>query len=137
MRDDRSYRIGPVQITRRFLDWTEMGPGFGEFAQLTFQQVCAIPPESTDHVYLNPSFTVTAPATVPEAVFLRQAQRACILWKKQLARWLTRGALRRAVMRATPGERMLVFNGTLSLNGRPAHIKRLNDVPDRSSSAPC
>jgi hypothetical protein len=114
-----------------------MGPGFGEFARVTFQQVRAIPPESTGHIYLNPSFTVTAAATVPEVVFLRQAQRACILWKKQLARWLTRGALRRAVKRATPGERMLVFSGTLILNGRPAHIKRLNDFSDQTVSAPC
>jgi hypothetical protein len=137
MQTDRSYRIGPVQVTRHFLDWPQMGPGFSEFAQLTYQRLCAIPPECNDHIYLNPHFTVTAPATIPEGVFLRQAQRACILWKKQLVRWLGRGPVRRAVKKATPGERGLVFSGMLFLKGRPVHIKRLNEASNTPSTASC
>jgi hypothetical protein len=137
MGHDRSYQKGSVRVTRHFLDWSQMGPGFGEFAQLTYDRLCAIPSECNDHMYLNPAYSLTAPATVPETVFARQALRACILWQQQLVRWIGRGPVRRAVNRASPGERGLVFSGMLFLAGRPVHIKRLNELVTSSTVASC
>jgi hypothetical protein len=127
MRHDRSYRIGPIQVTKHALDWCQFGPDFGDFALLTYERIGAMPSGTTDHYYFNPAYTVTAPGTVLEAVFLQQARRACILWMKQIDRVLGSRARKRAVKRHTHGERMLVFSGTLVLQGRSVHIKRLNE----------
>lgn len=137
MRGDRSYRIGPVRITRHALDWRQFGPDFGDFAFLTYERIGAMPPGTTDHYYFNPAYTVTAAGSVPEAVFLQQARRACILWMKQIDRVLGPRARKRAVKRHTHGERMLVFSGTLFLQGRSAHIKRLNESSTPPVNASC
>ncbi len=137
MRHDRSYQIGPVQITRHTLDWRQCGPDFGDFALLTYERIGTMPPGTTDHYYFNPAYTVRAAGSVPEAVFLQQARRACILWMKQMDRVLGPRARKRAVKRHTHGERMLVFSGTLFLQGRPAHIKRLNESPTPPVNASC
>ena len=84
------------------------------------ERIEAMPPGTTDHYYFNPAYTVRAVGSVPEAVFLQQARRACILWMKQIDRVLGPRARKRAVKRHTHGERMLVFSGTLFLQGRPA-----------------
>jgi hypothetical protein len=137
MTRDRSYRIGSVQITRHALYWRQFGPDFGDFALLTYERIVAMPPGTTDHYYFNPAYTVTAASTVPEAVFLQQARRACILWMKQIDRVLGPRARKRAVKQHTHGERMLVFSGTLFLQGRSAHIKRLNDAATPPANVSC
>lgn len=137
MRRDRSYQIGPVRITRHNLGWREFGPDFGDFALLTYERIEAMPPGTTDHYYFNPAYTVTAAGTVPEAVFLQQATRACILWMKQIDRVLGPRARKRAAKKHTHGDRMLVFSGTLFLHGRSAHIKRLNESSNPPVNASC
>jgi len=136
MSSDRSYWIGPVQITKHFLDWEQLGPDFGDFARLTFQRLTAILP-CTDHIYLNPAYSVRAAPTVPENVFLPQAKRACILWAMKMDRMLGRGTRRRAAKRYEPGERMLIFSGVLFLKGCPAHTKRINESISRPVQTSC
>lgn len=134
---DRSYRIGPVQITKHALDWRQFGPDFGDFALLTYERIRAMPAGTTDHYYFNPAYTVKALGTIPEVIFIQQAKRACILWMKQIDRVLGPRARKRESKRHTHGERMLVFSGTLVLQGRPAHIKRLNESSAPLANASC
>ncbi len=77
MRHDRSYQIGPVQITRHTLDWRQCGPDFGDFALLAYERIGAMPPGTTDHYYFNPAYTVRAVGSVPEAVFLQHEPVCC------------------------------------------------------------
>lgn len=137
MRGDRSYRLGPVQITRHFVDWHQSGPDFSDFALRTYGRIRSMPPGTQDHFYFNPAYTVTAAGSVPEDIFLEQAERACILWMKQLDRVLRPRARKKAARKASHNERMLVFSGTLILHGRPAHIKRLNRSSSPQTQAAC
>ncbi len=60
-----------------------------------------------------------------------------MLWMKQIDRVLGSRARKRAVKKATHGERMLVFSGTLFLQGCSAHIKRLNESSTPPVNASC
>lgn len=126
MRGDRSYRIGPVQTTRHYVDWADLDPDFNDLANLTLGRALSIKPGS-DHFYFNPGFSLKAPGEVAEETFLRQANRACILWNKQVSRILGCGARKRAAKRVPNDVRMLAFSGFLILHGQGAHSKRLND----------
>ena len=132
---NRIYTIGPVTITRHPIDWPNLGPDLEDFAALTRPRALALPPTGTDHYYLNPMFSLFAPGVVLEAVFLRQANRACILWMKQLKKVLGLRGVRRFQRReSTPLGRTLVTSGYLILSGKPAHIKRLNEVVNQSNA---
>lgn len=132
---DRIYTFGSVTITRHHVDWPNLGPHLGDFAALTFTRFCALPPLGTDHRYLNPMFSLFAPGEVPESVFLREANRACTLWMKQLKKVASQSRIRRFQLReSTAGERMLVTSGVLILSGKEAHIKRLNEAAIRANA---
>lgn len=129
MRPDRMYWIGPVEITRHHVDWADLDPDFNDLARLSLNRLDSILLNAVgDHHYLNPAFSLKAAAEVPEQVFLRQANRACILWNKQIARVLSNGIRKRAAKRVPDNVRMLAFSGVLLLHGRLAHTKRLNDA---------
>jgi hypothetical protein len=126
---DRLYTIGPVIITRHHIEWNEHGPDLEDFWDLTYNRFCTLPPLGTDHRYLNPMFSLFAPGGVPEAAFLRQANRACTLWMKQLKKTVGYRRVRRFQLReSTAGQRMMVTSGFLILAGRRAHIKRLTEA---------
>ena len=129
---DRSYKMGPVSVTRHWIDWRDLDPEFRDLAGMTFRRFEAIPRGSTDHHYLTPGWTVTAPGSVPEAEFLKQARRACTLWMKQLIRVAGGRRIRRFQRHESgAGERNLVTSGILFLQGRVVHTRRLHrgDAP--------
>jgi hypothetical protein len=132
---DRIYTIGPVTITRHLVDWPNLGPDLKDFAALTYNRYLALLPLSPDHRYLNPMFSLFAPSEVPEDVFLRQANRACILWMKQLKKVASQRRIRRFQLReSTAGERMMVTSGFLVLSGKEAHITRLNEAEVKTNA---
>ena len=132
---DRIYTIGPVMITRHHIDWNEHGPDLEDFWDLTYNRFCALPPLGTDHRYLNPMFSLFAPDRVPEAVFLRQANRAWTIWMKQLKKTVGYRKVRRFQLReSTTDMRMMVTSGFLILSGRRAHIKRLNEAATQTNA---
>ncbi len=126
MEGDRKYHIGPVEVTRHRVDWTDAGPDFFDFSDATLARVMAIPKDFAGHLYLNPAFTVKASPSVPEDVFLRQASRACIIWNKKIARVLGNRARRRAARNAANLERTMAFSGFLMIGGKHVHTKNLN-----------
>jgi len=127
MRPDRSYWFGPVQITRHHVNWADLDPDFNDLANLTLHRLLSIRPGS-DHFYFNPGFSLRAPGEVAEGIFLQQANRACILWNKQISGVLGCGARKRAAKRVSNDVRMLAFSGALILHGKGVHSKRLNGV---------
>lgn len=129
MASDRTYRRGLVQITRHDVDWENLDSDFDDLVNATSARLLALPLPISGHIYLNPAFTVEAPDDVPERIFLSQANRACIVWNKQLSRVIGSGARKRAARRASNFERMMVFSGALILHGKGAHAKRLNQAP--------
>src|SRR5262249_48957275 len=101
-------------------------PDFYDFSDAALARVMAIPKGFMGHLYLNPAFTVCAPSSVPEEVFLRQANRACIIWNKQIGRVLGNRARKRAARNAANLERMMAFSGFLMIRGKHVHTKNLN-----------
>lgn len=136
MRCDRSYQIGPVQITRHYVNWADLGPDFNDLANLTLDRASSITPGS-DHFYLNPGFSLKAPGEVAEETFLRQANRACILWNKHVSSILGSGARKRVAKRVPDDVRMLAFSGVLILHGQGVHSKRLNVLARPQVKTPC
>jgi hypothetical protein len=113
---------------RHQVDWPNLAPDLSDLTKVTFARIMAVPTGNSDHYYFNPAFTVTAPGSVPEGAFLREARRACVLWMKQISRVLSPKIRRKWVKEAELGERALLFSGSLFLQGRPAHIKRLGEA---------
>jgi hypothetical protein len=128
MEGDRTYYIGPVEVTRHRVDWANADPDFIDFSNATLRRIMALPAGFRDHIYLNPAFTVRAPSSVPEDVFLRQANRACILWNKQIASVLGNRKRKRAARNATDLNRQTVFSGFLMIHGKEVHAKKLNQA---------
>src|ERR1700734_3650642 len=117
--DDRTYTIGPVPITGHPIDWKQLGPELDDFADLTYDRFTKIRDFSGEHRYLNPMFSLFAPGEVTEHTFLIQAERACMLWMRQLKRVAGRCRVRRFQrLESSPGNRMLITSGVLILSGR-------------------
>jgi hypothetical protein len=125
---DRTYLFGPVTITRHPVDWPNLDPEFADLAQGTMERLENLPTITDEHRYLNPLFSLYAPAYVEEKTFLRQARRACVIWMRQLKSVAGYNRIRRFQKHSTPAARMQVTSGILILSGKLVHIKRLNDV---------
>jgi len=127
--NDKIYKIGPVNVTRHPIDWSQLGPDLRDFADVTFGRIKLLPFLASDHRYLNPRFSLFAPGEVAEQTFLRQANRACMLWMRQLKKVVGTAGVRRFQLRESePADRMKATSGFLVLSGRIVHIKRLNEV---------
>jgi len=116
----RRYTRDGVQIVKVYVDWSQHDPG--GCARRNIKWIVDSD-HHQGHAYVNPGFILTAPATVPEKVFLVEARRACILWNKRLAR-VFGSSQRRKMIKALPLDEQIFFStGALFLNGAPADPK--------------
>jgi len=122
MNDVKSYMVGKVTITRHTIDWNDV--------EGSVQRRLAAPASETKS-YVNPMFTVTAPADCPTQAFVKQARRAQIIWNKRLARVLGTGNRKRQIKTADPDTRQLKFTGIMVLNGARLPPKGWPDVKSK------
>lgn len=129
---ERKYRKGEVRYTVRSIDVADWGPDFNGLADVTMQALDQVL-RASGHCYINPAWTVQAPASVPHRHFLACARKACIQWMRQVSQTIGTSAKRRMVKRADDRTRRLVFGGILFLDGKLAHPKRMHQRnPSRS-----
>ena len=130
-----------MRIDRRDVDVGEHGPDFRSLAYITLAELQRLEREIEDgefdgHRYVNPQWTVTASAQVPEREFLKHAEWACIEWIKAIDRTIGPSSRKRRVKAADDGGRRLIFGGILFLSSRPVHAKRLNWRANGRAHAP-
>ncbi len=122
-------RVGDIKIFHRRFRIGDFGPGLDDIASITAEAglslLDAIQSE-TLHCYLNPAWTVTAPGTVDELTFLKEADKSCVLWMTRLRHSLGNGPVKRLARTMQADAACLATCGILFLAGKEAHTKRLN-----------
>lgn len=127
----KSYRRGPVTITKFRVPWDETDPSnCDELIESTRKLLLEVMDAPVGiYYYATPGYSVTAPADSPLDRFVTQARRAQILWNRQAARVMGKGGRRRRIKAEEPLFRQLIFTGMMLINGRPIHPRAWPDSP--------
>jgi len=127
--DQLARTVGSIMVFSRTFEIGDYGPGLADLTLLSGHAYLAHHRAVTAkgwHLYVNPQWTVLAPATTSEREFVREAERACISWMTRLRRTLGRGPVNRMLRAMAPDARTLAACGVLVIAGHEAHTKRLN-----------